>query len=117
MTSVPLRESAVITLNGSGAGTAKLGPLSAREKWHPNNAAVSVTYTGTAPTNESQCTILVGDNTIQRQRGTTFTGSSGDSTDGVSADTIRSGEFVWAVWTGGDAGQQATLVVTGTKDV
>jgi hypothetical protein len=27
------------------------------------------------------------------------------------------GNYVWAVWAGGDAGAQATLTVTGSKDL
>lgn len=116
MPSVLLNESAFVVLV-AGGGTAKVGPKSAREIWHPDNVSVNVSFTGTAPVNEAVCVIQVGDANTRRLRDTTFTGSSGDSTDRVNADVIRCGEFVWAVWTGGDTGQTAVVTVTGRKDV
>lgn len=111
---VPLRESAFVTLNGSGAGTAKVGPLTARERWYPATVSVSANAN---PTNEAQCVISVGDANTIRQRDVTVNGSTGDSTGNVSGDVIRSGEFVWATWSGGDAGQRALLTVMGEKEV
>lgn len=114
MAEVQLRETAAVVLNGSGAGTAKVGPISARETWKPENAHVSAS----SNTNEAACSIYVGDSPIQANfRDTTFSGSSGDSSDRVNASTVRVGQYVWAVWTGGDAGATATLIVTGTKAV
>lgn len=114
MTSVPLNEFATVLLDGTGAGTAKVGPLSAREIWHPATATVSANNN---PTNEAQCQIFVGDSNNLRLRDSTESGSTGDNTGKISADVVKCGEFVWAVWSGGDAGQYAKLTVTGTKDV
>jgi hypothetical protein len=115
MTAVQLRESAVVVLNGSGNGTAKVGPLTARETWHPDNAHVSANPN---PVNEAQCSIYIGDSPIASNfRDATFTGSSGDSSDRINADMIKSGQYVFAVWSGGDANVTATLTVTGTKDL
>jgi len=114
MTTVPLNETVSIPLDASGNGTAKVGPLTAREVWHPANVHVSVTTAN----NEAVCTIFAGDAAQQRCfRDATFTGSSGDSSDRVNADTIRTGAYVWAQWVGGDALATATLTVTGTRDV
>lgn len=111
---VTLNETATVTLNGSGGGTAKIGPISARETWHPANVSVKAS-TATA---EAQCLIYIGDRPIQANFiDGTFTGSSGDSSDRVSATKVRVGQYVWAVWTGGDAAATATLTVTGTKDL
>lgn len=111
---VPLNESATVKLNGSGGGTAKVGPISAREVWSPENVHVSAS----SNVNEAECQIFVGDSAIQRNYiDGTFSGSSGDSSDKVSATQVRVGTWVWAVWTGGDANAAATLTVTGTKDV
>lgn len=111
---VPLNESAFVVLNGSGAGTAKVGPISARETWIP--AGISVR--ASSATAEAQCLIYVGDQAIQRNFvDGTFSGSSGDATGKADATKIKVGQYVWAVWTGGDAGATATLTVTGTKDV
>lgn len=115
MITVPMRETAVIRLNGSGAGTAKVGPLSAREVWHPDNASVSANAN---PTNEAACSVYVGnDASASTFRDACQDGSTGDATGRVSADTVRCGQYVWAVWTGGDANVQAVLTVTGTKDI
>ena len=110
-----LNQTVSVVLNGSGAGTASIGPLSAREVWYPKN--VSVNTVQTSITNESQCAIQVGDVNTRRQRDATQSGSTGDATDKVNADTVRCGEKVWAVWTGGDAGVTAVMTVTGEKDV
>ena len=111
---VPLNESATVKLNGSGAGTARVGPISARETWTPGNASVSVS----SNTNEATCSIYVGDSATQRNFvDSTFTGSSGDSSDRLGASTVKVGAYVFAVWSGGDAGATATLTVTGTKEL
>jgi hypothetical protein len=114
VTTVPLNEFATVLLNGSGDGTAKVGPLSAREVWHPATATVSANNN---PTNEAQCQIFVGDANNRRLRDSTESGSTGDNTGKIGADVVRCGEFVWAVWTGGDSGQYAKLTVTGTKEI
>lgn len=114
MSEVPLNESATVTLSGSGAGTAKVGPISARESWAPSNVHVSAS----SNTNEAQCSIYVGDAPTQRNFvDGTFSGSSGDSSDRAGATSVKVGQYVWAVWTGGDVGATATLTVTGTKQV
>jgi hypothetical protein len=114
MPDVRLSESASVKLSGSGSGTAKVGPISAREQWRPENVHVSVS-TATA---EAACSIYIGDSVIARNfRDTTFSGSSGDSSDRVNADRVNVGEYVWAVWTGGDPNATGTLTVTGTKTV
>ncbi len=115
MTIVRLYQSGVITLDGSGNGTVKVGPLSAREVWHPENAHVSANQN---PTKQAQCRVFVGDSvTQQNYRDGTINGSSGDSTDRINADVIKCGQYVWAVWTGGDANVTAVLTVTGTKEI
>lgn len=115
MPRVRMQETAIITLNGAGAGTAKVGPLSAREVWHPETASVSANQN---PTNEAQCLVYVGLSATQSNfRDGCIDGSTGDSTDRVAGKDVKVGEFIWAVWTGGDAGVQAVLTVTGTKDV
>lgn len=110
-----MRESATVILNGSGNGTAKIGPLSAREVWHPDNVHVSA---NAQPTNDAQCQIFTGsDTSAVNFRDATFTGSSGDSSDKVNSTVIHCGQYIWAVWTGGDANVTATLTVTGQKEL
>jgi hypothetical protein len=110
----PLRESAVIMLNGSGVGVAKVGPLSSRETWFPTNISVSA---NAGAIKEAQCSVSVGDSNTLRFVDQTFTGSAGDSTSIDGSTRLRAGEFVWATWTGGDANVQAMLLVVGTKEL
>lgn len=111
---VPLDETVVITLNGSGAGTAKLGPISARETWYPDQASVKA---NSNPTNESACNIFKGIGaTIDNYKDGTVNGSSGDATGKVTG-RMQVGNYIFAVWSGGDANVQASLTVTGEKDV
>lgn len=110
-----LDETVFVTLDGSGNGTVNVGPLTAREVWHPTSASVRV---NTGATNEAQCSVFVGQFATQENfRDLTFTGSAGDSTDKVSGKPVKKGDYVWAVWTGGDPGQRACLNVIGTKDI
>jgi hypothetical protein len=108
-----LNESVSGFLNGAGNLTLKIGPLSAREVWHPDTVHVSANQ---GATKEATCTIFQGDANNKRFVDATNSGSFGDST-GKMAKTIKVGTLIWAQWSGGDAGQQATLTVTGTKDV
>lgn len=108
-------ETAVITLNGSGAGTAKLGPIGQREApWRVKSASVKA---NSNPTNEATCTVYSGISATQENfRDTTFSGSSGDGTDKV-AGTLQMNQYIFAVWTGGDANVQATLTVVMEKRI
>lgn len=115
MASGTLYDFASVTLNGSGAGTTRVGPIGAREVWSPENASVRTNQT--TITNEAQCALYVGQSATQPNfKDLTFTGSSGDATDKISGQ-LKIGNYVWAVWTGGDAGAVATLSVTGTKEI
>ena len=115
MQTVSLRESFPVTLDGSGNGTAKLGPQGRGEVWHP---AIAHVNSSTPITNEAQCRIYCGDAPTQNNfRDGTLSGSTGDSTDNISSDEIVLGRYIWAVWSGGDAGATAYLNVTGTKDI
>jgi hypothetical protein len=106
--------SATVRLNGAGGGTAKLGPAGAAETWAPSVASFSVSTN----TLEAACKIYVGDQPIQANFvDGSLSGSSGDATGRVGAYLVTQGQFVWAVWTGGDAGAVATLVVGGMKQV
>jgi hypothetical protein len=105
-----------ITLNGSGAGTARLGPSGHGVIWIIGNINV---HTGQAvSTGTCQCTIYVGDDTSAVNfRDSTFSGDTGDTTDAASGEQIRLGKYVWAVWAGGVPGDLATVTITGTMDV
>lgn len=100
-----------ITLDGSGNGIASLGPQIVREHWQPLAATVSVA----THLKEAACDIYLG-TTLQSATkfSTTFFGSS-SATCGLSGQDMPPGYQVFAKWTGGDAGQSATLHITGQR--
>jgi len=116
MAVVTLSQSAVVTLDGTGSGTARTGPLSARETWQPEVVAVKTNQL--AITSEAQCKIYAGPDTSDTYYvDGTLSGSTGDSTSNIAGQRVACGEQVWAVWSGGDPGAQARVNVTGTKTV
>lgn len=116
MPTVTLNQSAVVTLNGSGNGTAQLGPRSALETWQPNVVSVKTNQLAAEIVNEAACKVYAGsDATDPNYVDGTLSGSTGDSTGNLSGQTIDCGEYVWAVWSGGDAGAQGRVNVQGTK--
>lgn len=115
MTTLSLNENATVKLDASGNGRVQLGPSGHGVVWTPEVASVRVTR---PIVKEASAEIYVGNQPTQDNYvNGTFTGSSGDSTGNVRATRIRLGSYVWAVWTGGDAGAQATLTVTGTLEL
>lgn len=109
---LPLSEFASVVLDGAGAGTAKVGPKAHGVTWRPTVAAVRVTGTGN-PT----CKLYAGSDTSDGNFiDGTYTGGQ-NASDAIAGQVIVLGDYVWAVWTGGTAATQATLTVTGTKDV
>ncbi len=104
----PLTRTASVTLDGSGNGTAPIGPAITNEVWTVGVASVSVATNNA----EATCKTYAGGNFVD---GTTW-GSTGDSTSNFAAP-VYTGQQVSAVWTGGDPGAVATLVVTGTRRV
>jgi hypothetical protein len=105
---------ATVVLDGSGNGTASVGPTRVREHWQLSAAAVAVNQN---PTNQAVCQLYVGSApNNQNFVSQTLTGSSGD-TCGLGGVDIQSGMKVWAKWTGGDAGQLATVTVIGTYTI
>lgn len=113
-----LSVSVPVTLDANGHGTARIGPIGAREKW---SAAIVHVKTNQAPAsivNEAQCYIYAGPSADDQYFvDSTSSGSTGDSTDSIAAFQVVRGEFVFAVWSGGDAGAQGIMRVTGTREV
>lgn len=116
MQNVPLYESAFTTLDSNGNGSVRLGPDGAAGLWHPEIASVSVSTNNL----EADCSIYAGAAPIPQWfvEGT-HSGSTGDSTDRVTGKVIARTKlpYIWAAWTGGDPGAQATLNISGTKDI
>lgn len=105
-----------VTLNGSGAGTASLGPSGHGVTW--TLGTVSVRTGQAVSTGTCQCLIYVGDRaSAENFLDGTFSGDTGDSTNAASGTQILIGKKVFAVWSGGVPGDIATLTVTGTMAV
>lgn len=118
MTTVPLSESAPVTLDSNGDGTARVGPTGQGETWQPAMVHVKTNQAPGDITNEAQCRVYAGPQAADAYYSDgTLSGSTGDASDAVSAYPLSKGEFVWAVWHGGDPGAEGILRVTGTKDV
>jgi hypothetical protein len=113
MGALPLSEAGFVTLNGSGAGTARVGPTAHGVVWKPSRVAIKTSSATLSPV----CQLFVGNAaTSENFIDGTFTGQQ-NATDAVVGQELRLGMYVWAVWTGGDAGAQATVTVTGSKDI
>ncbi len=113
MTTVPLSEFATVTLDGSGNGTAKIGPKAHGVVWHPTVASVKTSTKVKSPICNIYAGSLVNDQSFIDG---TYTGEA-DSTDSIAGQELHLGQYVWAVWTGGDVGATGTVTVTGTKDI
>ena len=112
MRQLPLSVKAYAVLDGSGNGQASTGPLSPGEQWTGLTAAVKVA------TNAAEATAAIYAGAAATQgyfADATTWGSTGDST--TNLPPVKVGGQVFAVWTGGDPGAQATLTVTGTRAV
>lgn len=105
-----------VKLNGSGAGTARLGPTGHGVTW--TLGSVSVKTAQAVSTGTCQCLFYVGDDASATNFvDGTFSGDTGDGTNRASGMQIRLGKYVWAVWSGGVANDIATLTITGTMEV
>lgn len=113
MPTLPLSEAAFVTLDGSGNGTARLGPNAHGVVWKPSRVAIKTSSAVLSPV----CQLFAGNTaTSENFIDGTFTGQQ-NATDSIVGQELRLGMYVWAVWTGGDIGAQATVTVTGSKDV
>lgn len=109
----PLNVSVPVVLDGSGNGTARTGPVNLREVWTPQLARVSVSTNAS----EAECKIYEGEQADQANFvDGTLSGSTGDSSANVYGP-LYTGQYIWAVWAGGDPGATAYLNVSGTKTI
>lgn len=111
-----LTQAASVTLDGSGAGTAQLGPSSPGEVWRPSQVSVSCSQIVTTGTCQASiyAGAAVGRSTFVDG---TFSGDTGETTDAVGGRTLHPGQSVFAVWSGGVPGATATVVVAGKRTV
>lgn len=115
MQQADLTESATITLDGSGNGTLRMRPAGGGETW----TAALVSVKCSTAVSEATCRLFAGPSAsdIYYVAGT-LSGSTGDSTDQLASYSIDThGTSLWAVWSGGDPGTVATMIVSGTRTV
>lgn len=126
-----LNDSVAVKLDGSGNGTARWTPgqsasgvANAGGATPGRNSGFTANVTGVAVsvatnTAEAQCSVYVSFG-IQSQtpndfQGQTQIGSTGDTCT-VNTGDLRPGDWVTAVWKGGDANQLATMKIFGTAN-
>lgn len=110
---IPLNAVAQVTLDGSGNGTASVGPTAQGETWL---AGFTAAVHASSNVNEAQAKVYCGGGVSAAYfvGGTTW-GSTGDST--TSTPQMQVGQNVFAVWAGGDPGAVAFLSINGTRRV
>lgn len=107
--SVPLNRSVSVTLNAAGNGTVSLGPGGGPPTWALDALLWQTTRPGAAPVPRIQ--IFIGTQSLDNLQAQSYDGSFGSASGSAP---VSLGQNVIAVWTGGQAGDVATLVVTGT---
>jgi hypothetical protein len=123
--SFPLNENVQVKLDGSGNGTARVSPGQAASPgsgvgagrnsgltWDLAGIAVSVATNTLEAQAQAYVSYGVQSAGAADLQGQTQEGSTGDTCT-VTA-TLRPGDWVTVKWTGGDAGQVATMRVFGT---
>jgi hypothetical protein len=115
MPTVPLSEFVTVTLNGSGAGTARVGPGAHGVTWKPTVASIKMG--GGTPSGAPTCFLYAGTSATDDNFVDSTYDVQNDSTDRVSGQELRLGSYVFAVWSGANPGATATLALSGTKDI
>lgn len=112
MPSITLSESASVTLDANGNGTAGLGPDSARgpATWDVSTVVIQTSRPAQAPIPRAQ--LYLDQVSPSQSQGLTYDGSF---SQGGGSLTVTRGSTLYCVWTGGQAGDVATFTVTGTK--
>lgn len=107
-----LNLSADVVLDASGNGRLELGPDSGPPYWNVTKYVVSTDRPGQAPV--PQCSVYLDSEDKNGLQDSTYDGSK----DATECDIdMQRGQHLIAVWTGGQAGDEASLSVTGWKDV
>jgi hypothetical protein len=101
---------APVVLDGSGNGQVSLGPA-AGTKWTLRLATVSVSSSTRQPT----CKLYRGSSSGPLELVDSTNIGAGASSAKVGGAIYYSGQLLWAVWSGGDAGAVATLQAYGTQ--
>lgn len=106
-----LTASGQVTLDASGNGSVTVGPGIAPDRsslrWNITGVVVRTSRPGAPPIPRVRVTDQLG-----RDEGLSYDGSFDQ---GAADIALRRGEFITATWAGGQAGDVATLTVSGTK--
>jgi hypothetical protein len=102
-----------VTFSGAGAAQAFAGPSSGGDVWSLDQCFLS---TSTGLLDAAVCTVFAGPLPLP-QYAVTGSLAGGGSQFGMGGVAVPFGWFVWAVWSGGVAGEFGFLRVTGTKSV
>lgn len=101
-----------VTLNASGSATARLGPDAARgpAHWRVDGVILQTDRPGQAPIPRAQ--VYLDDAQPVNSQGLTYDGSFAQ---GRCDLTLTRGQQLVCVWSGGQAGDSASITLTGEK--
>ena len=108
---VPLMQSASVTLDSNGNGQVTLGPSIPGIIWYPVGASCIVSSDNSTPVFQV-FQDAIGQSNFQ---GGSQTGNN--DTASLSAITLYPGQTLIGVWTGGDPGATASFNLTGTMQI
>ena len=101
----------VTIVGANGQATVTVGPQGLGTVWYPQTAAIATT---TGANDSSTCQLYFGPTALlQLISGTSYAGG-GDSI-GLPVPPMTPGYYIVAVWSGGHAGDQASLAVYGSQ--
>lgn len=101
-----------VTFGAAGGGQSQVGPQGVGTTWAAAQASVSTNLGQLGST--STCILYAGPLPLPPyQVAANLTG--GGTQYPLGGVTLGVGDFIWAVWTGGTAGEVGQLKVTGTK--
>jgi hypothetical protein len=108
---VPLNRGGTATVTAAGTARVQLGPDTGPPQWLVTGMVVKTSRPGTPPI--PQCSVYLDTEDQHGLQDVTYDGSF-DSSDGLSI-TVPRGSHLIAVWSGAQAGDVATLSVTGLQ--
>lgn len=113
ITGVPLQPGQAQTIvSGTGGGQVTLGPVGVGTVWYPAQATISTT---TGPLDTSTFNLYLGPAGVPITLvGTLFPGGAG--TIALAIPPMSPGQYLIGIWTGGHAGDLASLNVIGVMD-
>lgn len=98
-------------ISGAGTATVGVGPQGYGTRWYPNQVSIA-TQTGANDTSTCQFYLNAIPGGIL---GTSYAG--GGDQPGFALPEMQPGDLLYAVWSGGHAGDWCQITITGTMDV